>query len=90
MHGPRRAMSARPRTRTHAAVGTVAGLSPGAFLAGRADVYSTFGSVDPASAKNMEETTMALRSFIGDSRVKRFYSDNADEPIGAARTLGAP
>ena len=33
------------------------------------DVYSTFGSVYPASSKNMEETTMALRSFIGDSRV---------------------
>ena len=28
------------------------------------DVYSTFGSVYPASSKNMEETTMALRSFI--------------------------
>ena len=33
---------------------------------------------------------MALRSFVGDSKMKRLYSDNADELIGAARNLGAP
>ena len=33
---------------------------------------------------------MALRSFIGDSKVKRLYTDNADELIGVARSLGAP
>ena len=27
---------------------------------------------------------------MGDSKVRRFYSDNADELIGAARNLGAP
>jgi hypothetical protein len=54
------------------------------------DVYSTFGAVCPAPSKNMEETTMTLRSFVGDTMVKRFYSDNADERIGAARSLGAP
>ena len=54
------------------------------------DVDSTFGAVYPAPSKSMDEATMALRSFIGDSKVRRFYSDNADEPIGAARNLGAP
>ena len=53
-------------------------------------VYSTFGAVYPAPSKNMGEATMALRSFIGDSKVRRFYSDNADELIGAARNLGVP
>ena len=28
---------------------------------------------------------MALKSFVGDSKIRRFYSDNADELIGAAR-----
>jgi hypothetical protein len=32
---------------------------------------------------------MALRSYVGESKVKRFCSDNADELIGAARSLGA-
>ena len=54
------------------------------------DVCSTFGAVYPAPSKMVEETTMAWRSFVGDSKVKRFYSDNADELIGVARNLGAP
>ena len=54
------------------------------------DVYSTFGAVYPASSKSMGDTTMALRSFIGDSKVKRFYSDNADEFNGVARNLEVP
>ena len=54
------------------------------------DVHMTFGAVYPAPSKNMDETTMALRSFVGDSKVKRFCSDNADELIGTARNLGFP
>ena len=54
------------------------------------DVYSTFGAVYPTSARSMDEATMASRSLVGDSKVNRFYSDNADELIGVARNLGAP
>ena len=53
-------------------------------------VCSTFGAVYPAPSKNMGEATMALRSLIGDSKLRRFYSGSADELIGAARNLGVP
>ena len=54
------------------------------------DVYPPFGAVYPASSKNTDGTTMALRSFVGDAKVERFYSGNPDELIGAARCLGVP
>ena len=54
------------------------------------DVYSTFGAVYPARAKNAEETTAALRVVVGDSKIKRFHSDRADELVIASRDLGAP
>ena len=51
------------------------------------DIHTTFGSVYPADSKSTENTIEALQSFVGDSPVKRFYSDNADELISAARHL---
>ena len=33
---------------------------------------------------------MALRSFVGASKGKRLYSDNADELLAAARSMGVP
>jgi hypothetical protein len=47
------------------------------------DVATTFGSVFPSHSKDTEETVAALQHFIGDSHVKRFYSDNADELVNA-------
>ena len=54
------------------------------------DVHTTFGSVYPADSKSTENTIEALQSFVGDSPIKRFYSDNADELISAARHLHVP
>jgi transposase InsO family protein len=38
-------------------------------------------------SKNTESTVEALQSFVGDATIKRFYSDNADELVSAARFL---
>ena len=54
------------------------------------DAYSTLGAVYPAPSKSTDETTMALRAFVGDSKVKRVYSDNADELLSASRSRGVP
>ena len=58
-------------------------------LVGR-DVATTFGSVFPSHSKDTEETVAAPQHCIGDSHVKRFYSDNADELVNAARFLNVP
>ena len=51
---------------------------------------TTFGSVFPPHTKGTEEIATALRSFIGDARVKRFSPDLADELCNPARYLTAP
>ena len=53
-------------------------------------VAATFGFAYPAPTKDTDETVAALQMVIGDARVKRIYSDNADELMSAARFLGAP
>ena len=54
------------------------------------DVHTKFGAVYPANDKTSSSTIEALQRFIGDDKVKRFYSDNAEELIAAARELMIP
>jgi hypothetical protein len=51
------------------------------------DIHTTVGSVYPADSKSTEHMVEALELFVGDAPVKRFYSDNADELVPAARYL---
>ena len=53
-------------------------------------VHTGYGAVYPSSSKNNSSTVETRQRFIGDSRMKRIYSDNADELIAAARELGIP
>ena len=49
------------------------------------DVHTGFGAVYPSSSKGTSSTVEALQRLIADSKVKRLYSDNADELIAASR-----
>ena len=49
------------------------------------DVHTKYGAAYPVNKKAASSTVQALQRFIGDSNVKRFYSDNADELVAAAR-----
>ena len=53
-------------------------------------VHTKYGAVYPATSKSTSSTVEALQRFIGDAKVKRFYSDNADELVVAARELAIP
>ena len=47
------------------------------------DIYSGLKHVYPARTKDADETTTAIRHFIGDRGARRLYSDNSGE-IGTA------
>ena len=54
------------------------------------DVHTKYGAVYPATNKSTSSTVEALQRFIEDAKVKRCYSDNADELVAAARELSVP
>ena len=54
------------------------------------DVHTKFGAVYPANTKTSSSTVEALQRFIGNDKLKRFYSDNAEELIAVARELTIP
>ena len=54
------------------------------------DVHTKYGAVYPAASKSTSSTVEALQRYIGDAKGKRFYSDNADELVAAARELSIP
>jgi hypothetical protein len=54
------------------------------------DVHTKYGAVYPATSTSTSSTVEALQRFIGGAKVKRFYSDNADALIAAARELTIP
>ena len=54
------------------------------------DVATTFGYVYPCQSKDTDDTVASLQMFIGDSAVKSFYSDNADDLMSVARFLSIP
>jgi hypothetical protein len=53
-------------------------------------VHTKHGAAYPANNKSASSIAEALQRFIGDSNVKRFYSDNADEIVVVARELLVP
>ena len=53
-------------------------------------IYSAFGAVCPVASMSVEHATLALKSYIGDALVRRFYFGHADERVAAATTLGTP
>ena len=54
------------------------------------DVHAFLGAVYPASSKCTAITAETRQRVIGDSKIKRLYSDNADELIVASRDIGIP
>ena len=54
------------------------------------DVHTKYGAVYPANNKSTPSIVEAMQRFIGDSKVKRFYSDNADDLVAVARELVVP
>ena len=51
------------------------------------DVRTGYGAVYPSSSKATSSTVEALQRLIGDSKIERIYSDNADELVAAAHVF---
>ena len=51
------------------------------------DVATRYLDCEPSESRDTETTEMTLRCFSGDVKVRRFYFDDDDALIAAARNL---
>ena len=52
------------------------------------DVHTGFLDVFPSDTKASDQVYASIQSFLGNARVKTFYSDNARDLIEAVEDLG--